>query len=80
MNDGTAFDENIFTQEERVFIVPYTEDISFQGLYQLRLKVYYDEFPDNFLEIQNPFKVGIINPCESSLSLEVPQLLLGNQM
>ena len=41
-DDGTNFDENIFTQEERAFVVPYTEDISYQGLYQFRFKVYYD--------------------------------------
>ena len=79
MDDGSAFDEAIFRQDGQAFIVPYTEEVSLQGLYQFRFKVYYDEQPDRFLEIQQPFKVGIINPCESSLSLTVPNFPLNNE-
>ena len=43
MSDGSAFDQNIFVQEEQTFSVPYTEETSLQGLYELKLKAYYDE-------------------------------------
>ena len=43
MNDGSAFDEEIFTQEEYAFVIPYTEEVSLQGLYQFRFKAFYDE-------------------------------------
>ena len=79
MNDGSAFDEAVFTQDDQAFIVPYTEEVSLQGLYLFRFKAYYDEYPDRFLEIQQPFKVGIINPCESSLRLTVPNFPLNSE-
>ena len=59
-------------------MVRYTENKSFQGLYLFRFKTYYDESPDNFFEIDEPFKVGIINPCESPRSLKLPDLLLND--
>ena len=43
MNDGSVFDQNVFVQQEQTFFVPYTEETSFQGLYQLRYKAYYDD-------------------------------------
>ena len=72
MNDGSAVNENIFVLFESAFVVPYTEETSYKGLYQLKVKAYFDEYPDQFVEA--PFKVGIIDPCESSLSLEVPNI------
>ena len=79
MNDGSALDEAIFTQDDKALIVPYSEEVSLQGLYLLRFKAYFNEYPDRFLEIQQPFKVGIINPCESSLSLTVPSFPLNSE-
>ena len=78
MDDGSEFDENIFKQEEGAFIVPYTEDTSFQGLYQFRFRAYYDDYPNRYFESEETFKVGIINPCESPSSLTAPDMLLND--
>ena len=78
MDDGSTFDGEIFKQEERAFIVPYTEDTSLQGLYQFRFRAYYDDYPDKYLELDEPFNVRILDPCLSPRSLTAPDMLLND--
>ena len=78
MDDGSTFDDKIFKQEEGAFIVPYTEDTSLQGLYQFRFRAYYDDYPDKYLELDEPFNVRILDPCLSPRSLTAPDMLLND--
>ena len=78
MDDGSEFDEKIFKQEEGAFIVPYTEDTSLQGLYQFRFRAYYEDYPDKYLELDEPFNVRILDPCLSPRSLTAPDMLLND--
>ena len=72
MDDGSQIDDEVFTLDEKALIVNYSEDVSRQRLYLFRFIAYYDQYPDQVLQISEPFKVGIINPCESPYSILPP--------
>ena len=40
MRDGSEINRDIFKIDNQAFIVPYTEDTSLQGLYEIKFQVY----------------------------------------
>ena len=58
--------------------MPYTEDTGFHGVYRLRFRAFYVDYPDKYLELDEPFNVRILDPCQSPRSLTAPDMLLND--
>ena len=54
----------LYSNSDLMFIVPYYEDTSLAGAYQLTYKVWYQYYPHVMVESQDAFVLTIEDPCD----------------
>lgn len=71
--DPTVFEDG--TATDSVFKVLYNEDTTKRGSYAIKYRVYQANYPSNFVVLDFPFVITVINPCENPVSIQSDPLV-----
>ena len=74
----TIFDDVRDTATQNEFIVKYNEEPTLKGSYAIKYKIYYTNYPANFVELQNAIILTIIDPCDEPVAV-IPSTLIDQQ-
>ena len=57
------------TSDPSAFIILQTQDVTLKGVYEIRYEIKFVKYPLVSAEIESPFVVTVIDPCDNPESL-----------